>query len=99
MTSGHFELLTRAQEFITDHYRNHINPSFVFHNLVHTQEVVAASEEMAEFFSSRMMTGFHFPLRPGFMTAAIQRGWPRIMNRKAKVWQLIFYKNQTYHRK
>ena len=50
MTTGQFEILTKAQEFIGDHYRSHVNPSFVFHNLTHTQEVVAACEEMAEFY-------------------------------------------------
>ena len=48
MNTGHFELLTRAQEFISDHFRHNVNPVFVFHNLVHTQQVVAACEEMAE---------------------------------------------------
>ena len=50
MNTGHFELLTRAQEYISDHFRHNVNPVFVFHNLVHTQQVVAACEEMAEYY-------------------------------------------------
>ena len=50
MTSENYELLTRIQSYITDHFRNHVNPVFVFHNLLHTQQVVAACEEMAEYY-------------------------------------------------
>lgn len=50
MTTGQFELLTKAQEYISDHFRNKIDPVFVFHNLLHTQQVVAACEEMAEHY-------------------------------------------------
>jgi len=74
MTSGHFELLTRAQEFITDHYRNHINPSFVFHNLVHTQEVVAASEEMAEFFQLQDDDRFALSVAAWFHDSGYSKG-------------------------
>lgn len=50
MNTGHFELLTRVQEYVSDLFRTRVKPEFVFHNLVHTQEVVAACEEMAEHY-------------------------------------------------
>ena len=50
MGTGQFELLTKIQEYITDLFRDKVDPSFVFHNLVHTQEVVAACEQMAEHY-------------------------------------------------
>ena len=74
MTSGQFEILARAQEFIVDHYRNHINPSFVFHNLVHTQEVVAASEEMAEFFQLHDDDRFSLTVAAWFHDSGYSKG-------------------------
>jgi predicted metal-dependent HD superfamily phosphohydrolase len=50
MTSGQLDLLAKIQEYISAHYREKVDPVFVFHNLVHTQEVVAACQEMAEFY-------------------------------------------------
>jgi predicted metal-dependent HD superfamily phosphohydrolase len=50
MSTGHFELLTKIQEYITEHYRQKVDPKFVFHDLVHTQQVVAACEQMAEHY-------------------------------------------------
>lgn len=50
MNTGHFELLTQAQVYVSDLFRNKVKPEYVFHNLQHTQEVVAASEEMAEHY-------------------------------------------------
>lgn len=60
MSTGNFELLTRIQEFVTDHFRQKVDTVFVFHNLPHTQEVVAASEEMAEHY--RLSDEDHFVL-------------------------------------
>ena len=74
MTAGQFELLTRAQEFITDHYRNHINPSFVFHNLTHTQEVVAACEEMAEFYQLHDDDRFALSIAAWFHDSGYSKG-------------------------
>jgi predicted metal-dependent HD superfamily phosphohydrolase len=50
MTSGQFELLAKIQDYISAHYRQNVDPIFVFHNLVHTQEVVAACQEMADYY-------------------------------------------------
>ena len=50
MSTGNFELLTKIQEYISEHYRRKVDPKFVFHDLVHTQQVVAACEQMAEFY-------------------------------------------------
>ena len=50
MSTGQFELLTKIQEFVTDHFRQKVDAGFVFHNLTHTQEVVSAAEEMAEHY-------------------------------------------------
>ena len=74
MTSGQFEILARAQEFIVDHYRNHVNPSFVFHNLLHTQEVVAASEEMAEFFQLHDDDRFSLAVAAWFHDSGYSKG-------------------------
>ena len=51
MSTGNFELLTQIQEFVTDHFRQKVDAAFVFHNLLHTQEVVAACEEMADYYN------------------------------------------------
>lgn len=74
MTSGQFEILARAQEFIVDHYRNHVNPSFVFHNLIHTQEVVAASEEMAEFSQLQDDDRFSLSIAAWFHDSGYSKG-------------------------
>lgn len=74
MTTGQFEILARAQEFIADHYRNHVNPSFVFHNLVHTQEVVAASEEMAEIFQLHDDDRFSLTVAAWFHDSGYSKG-------------------------
>jgi hypothetical protein len=50
MSTGHFELLTKIQEYITEHYRQKVDPKFIFHDLVHTQQVVAACAQLAEHY-------------------------------------------------
>lgn len=74
MTTGQFELLMRAQEFISDHYRSHVNPSFVFHNLTHTQEVVAASEEMAQFYQLNDDDRFALSIAAWFHDSGYSKG-------------------------
>ena len=74
MTTGQFELLTKAQEFIGDHYRSHVNPSFVFHNLTHTQEVVAACEEMAEFYHLQDDDRFALSIAAWFHDSGYSKG-------------------------
>lgn len=74
MTTGQFELLTKAQEFIGDHYRSHVNPSFVFHNITHTQEVVAASEEMAEFYHLQDDDRFALSIAAWFHDSGYSKG-------------------------
>lgn len=43
-------LLVAAQEYVTDIFENKVHASFVFHNLTHTQDVVAACMEMALYY-------------------------------------------------
>jgi predicted metal-dependent HD superfamily phosphohydrolase len=74
MTTGQLELLMKAQEFISDHYRNHVNPSFVFHNLTHTQEVVAGCEEMAEFYKLQDDDRFALSIAAWFHDSGYSKG-------------------------
>lgn len=50
MTENQLKLLSDAQTFVTDIYANKVNKSIRFHNLDHTQAVVIASEEMAQYY-------------------------------------------------
>ena len=50
MTENQLKLLSDAQAFVTDIYTNKVNKSIRFHNLDHTQAVVIASEEMAQYY-------------------------------------------------
>ena len=50
MTENQLKLLSDAQAFVTDIYTNKVNKSIRFHNLEHTQAVVLASEEMAQYY-------------------------------------------------
>jgi predicted metal-dependent HD superfamily phosphohydrolase len=74
MTTGQFEILTKAQDFINDHYNSHVNPSFVFHNLTHTQEVVAACEEMAEFYKLQDDDRFALSIAAWFHDSGYSKG-------------------------
>lgn len=74
MTTGQFEILSKAQGFINDHYSSHVNPSFVFHNLRHTQEVVAACEEMAEFYHLQDDDRFALSIAAWFHDSGYSKG-------------------------
>jgi|SRR5688572_1608311 len=50
MTENQLKLLSDAQTFVTDIYANKVNKSIRFHNLEHTQAVVLACEEMAQYY-------------------------------------------------
>jgi predicted metal-dependent HD superfamily phosphohydrolase len=40
-------ILGAAQDYVTNLFRQQVDPKFVFHNLGHTQQVVAAAQELA----------------------------------------------------
>jgi len=50
MTENQFQVLSAAQDFVSDIFLNKVNKSIHFHTLQHTQEVVAASEVMADYY-------------------------------------------------
>ena len=47
MNENQAQVLVEVQEYVTDLFRNKVDRNFVFHNLDHTQQVVAAAEELA----------------------------------------------------
>ena len=47
MNENQAQVLLDVQDYVTDLYRKKVDGHFVFHNLDHTQRVVAAAEEMA----------------------------------------------------
>ena len=51
MNEQQLQLLTQARAYVTDIYRHKIDSHFVFHNLEHTQQVVAAAEELASHYN------------------------------------------------
>jgi predicted metal-dependent HD superfamily phosphohydrolase len=50
MTENQFQVLAAAQNYATDLYQTKVSKSIHFHTLQHTQEVLAASEKMAEYY-------------------------------------------------
>jgi predicted metal-dependent HD superfamily phosphohydrolase len=51
MNEQQSQVLEQAQEYVTHLYRNKVDPHFVFHNLGHTQQVVAAAKELAAHYN------------------------------------------------
>ncbi|WP_345252589.1 Pycsar system effector family protein [Flaviaesturariibacter amylovorans] len=47
MTETQLQILSRAQAYVSDLFRQKVNPMFAFHNLGHTEQVVAAAQELA----------------------------------------------------
>ena len=50
MTEEQFRILSAAQDFVTDLLINKLDKSIHFHTLQHTQEVLAGSETMADYY-------------------------------------------------
>jgi predicted metal-dependent HD superfamily phosphohydrolase len=50
MTENQFQVLAAAQIYATDLYQTKVSKSIHFHTLLHTQEVLAACEKMAEYY-------------------------------------------------
>ena len=50
MTEEQFRILSEAQDFVSDLFINKVNKTIHFHTLQHTQEVVAGSETMADYY-------------------------------------------------
>src|SRR6187399_2490752 len=50
MTEEQFRILSAAQDYVSDLFINKVNKTIHFHTLQHTQEVVAGSETMAEYY-------------------------------------------------
>ncbi|MGH2565168.1 MAG: hypothetical protein ACRDE5_11680, partial [Ginsengibacter sp.] len=50
MTENQSKLLLDAESFVSDLFLNKVNKSIRFHNLVHTQAVVIACEEIAQYY-------------------------------------------------
>src|SRR5215204_4631152 len=65
MNEQQSQVLEQAQEYVTHLYRNKVDPHFVFHNLGHTQQVVAAAKEL----------GAHFNLNDDDLFVLILSAW------------------------
>src|ERR1044071_6005789 len=50
MTEHHAKLLSDARYFVSDLFMNKVNKSIKFHNLDHTEGVVLACEEIANYY-------------------------------------------------
>jgi predicted metal-dependent HD superfamily phosphohydrolase len=50
MTENQFQILSAAQDFVSDIFLNKVNKSIHFHTLQHTQEVSAACDVMADYY-------------------------------------------------
>jgi predicted metal-dependent HD superfamily phosphohydrolase len=50
MTEEQFRVLSAAQDFVSDLFINKVDKAIHFHTLQHTQEVLAASETMADYY-------------------------------------------------
>jgi len=50
MTEEQFRILSAAQDFVSDLFLNKVNKTIHFHTLQHTQEVLAGSETMADYY-------------------------------------------------
>jgi len=50
MTEEQFRVLSAAQDFVSDLFINKVNKTIHFHTLQHTQEVLAGSETMADYY-------------------------------------------------
>jgi len=50
MTEEQFRILSAAQDYVSDLFINKVNKTIHFHTLQHTQEVVAGSETMADYY-------------------------------------------------
>jgi predicted metal-dependent HD superfamily phosphohydrolase len=49
MNEQQLQLLTQVRAYVTELFRHKVDAHFVFHNLEHTQQVVAAAEELAAY--------------------------------------------------
>jgi len=43
-----FEIVQKAEEFVTNMLVNELDPKFLYHNLKHTQRVVKSTKELIE---------------------------------------------------
>jgi predicted metal-dependent HD superfamily phosphohydrolase len=50
MNENQNRLLAEAKLFVTEIFQKKVNPHFIFHNLEHTKQVVAAAEELANHY-------------------------------------------------
>ncbi len=50
MSSSRLSIISEAKKFATDIFRNKVNESITYHNIVHTEDVVAACEKMADYY-------------------------------------------------
>lgn len=50
MTEEHFRILSAAQDYVSDLFTNKVDKAIHFHTLQHTQEVLAGSETMADYY-------------------------------------------------
>jgi predicted metal-dependent HD superfamily phosphohydrolase len=50
MSSSRLSIISEAKKFATDIFRNKVSESITYHNIVHTEDVVAACEKMADYY-------------------------------------------------
>ncbi|MES1226383.1 MAG: HD domain-containing protein, partial [Bacteroidota bacterium] len=50
MSSSRLSIISEAKKFATDIFRNKVSESITYHNIGHTEDVVAACEKMAAYY-------------------------------------------------
>jgi len=50
MNSSRLSIISEAKKFATDIFRNKVSETITYHNIAHTEDVVAACEKMADYY-------------------------------------------------
>jgi predicted metal-dependent HD superfamily phosphohydrolase len=50
MNQSSLSIITEAKKFATDIFKNKVSESITYHNLLHTEDVIAACEKMADYY-------------------------------------------------
>lgn len=70
------QLLAETQVYITELFRTQVNPKFVFHNIQHTRQVVAAAEEVGAHYNLKDDDHFTVLLAAWFHDTGFSSGQP-----------------------
>lgn len=76
MNEQQLQLLSEAQTYITELFRTKVDPKFVFHNIQHTRQAVAAAEEIANYYNLKDEDRFVLLLGAWFHDTGFSSGHP-----------------------